>query len=168
MTKRNRKPETEGVAKQRVQPPAQAARPTPAPAAKPPKAEPRPRLTPEECRAKARERRNRYEARHLKPQVPAILAALTAKWPDVFPSDPAALRPFAIGLHADIDGQKIGFPRAVIRMALKTLCKTEAYQAALAQGGPRYGLDGLPQGEVSAEARAEAAGKVQQRKAQGA
>ena len=43
-----------------------------------------------------------------------------------------------------------------IRQALKVYTGLPAYRKALAKGGPRYGLDGQPAGEVTPEQQADA------------
>ena len=44
--------------------------------------------------------------------------------------------------------------RTQIRRALKVYTGSPAYRKALARGGPRYGLDGQPTGEVTPEQQA--------------
>lgn len=143
--------------------PAPAQPPKPAPTApKPPKtAKPPPRvatppLDPEKRREKDRLKRKRYEERNVKPHIPAALEALAARWPAAFPRDRSTLRPWAIGLHNDIDEKSLGISRQVLRLALKRVTRSEEYLTALASGGPRIDLEGNPRGEVTEEARADA------------
>lgn len=115
-----------------------------------------PPLTPEARREKNKFKKKRYEARNLKPRIPAVLEALSARWPLAFPRDLTQIRPWAIGLHEEVCKQVPEIPPQLIRLAMKSLTKTEAYQVAVAKGGSRYDLDGNERGVVTDEAKAAA------------
>ena len=70
-----------------------------------------------------------------------------------------APQPLKIGLGeellalAGVHPALTGLTRTQIRRALKVYTGSPAYRKALARGGPRYGLDGQPAGEVTPEQR---------------
>jgi sRNA-binding protein len=115
-----------------------------------------PPCDPEAKGRKARAKRQKYWAK-LKGRAAPFLAVLSARWPEVFPEDPARCRPWAVDL---IDGLRALFPehsKGFLRSVLHLYSETQGYQAALAAGGPRYDLDGRPSGEVTEQQKAGAA-----------
>jgi hypothetical protein len=72
----------------------------------------------------------------------------------------AAPKPLQIGLGAEamalagVHPALTDLTRTMIRRALKVYTGCFAYRKALAAGGPRYGLDGQPAGEVTPEQQA--------------
>lgn len=147
---------------------AEAAKPAPAPqsesaepakpakkSAKPPPWVTTPPLTPEAKREKARLKRKRNEAKHklLRPEIlpvvdgiePAFdryLEKLAERWPAAFPTDPSKIRPFAIGVHREIEKEITSYSKRALRVAVRKIANSEAYLAAVADGGKRYDLDG--------------------------
>jgi sRNA-binding protein len=65
-------------------------------------------------------------------------------------------KPLKIGIHKDIAASSI-MPAEDIKPALCLYVQRLMYQHALAAGGPRFGLDGEPCGEVTAKHAADAA-----------
>jgi sRNA-binding protein len=59
-------------------------------------------------------------------------------------------RPLKVGVDKELVAAGIVTPQEAGAM-LRFYCSRRLYQAALAAAGPRYGLDGTPQGEVTAE-----------------
>jgi sRNA-binding protein len=56
-----------------------------------------------------------------------------------------------IGIHGPLIELLAGeFDPAIVRTFLRNWVRQSAYREAIARGGPRYDLDGLPCGEVSA------------------
>jgi hypothetical protein len=80
----------------------------------------------------------------------ATLAAMQSTWPLVFDIDMPV--PLAIGTHERVR-DALGISDEATDDALRWWCHHAAYRAALAAGGPRYGLDAEPDGEVSNEHR---------------
>lgn len=81
-----------------------------------------------------------------------MLAVLHERWPQTFPADFQLIRPFALGIHQDITQ---ALPRTNPYLIWRTLHFYQrggkgAYWRAVLQGGPRYTLDGMPKGEVTA------------------
>jgi len=87
-----------------------------------------------------------------------ILDRLCAAFPACFSR--SALKPLQIGLGEELLALVSVHPaladlsRTQIRRALKVYIGAPAYRKALARGGPRYGLDGQPTGEVTPEQQA--------------
>jgi ProP effector len=100
-------------------------------------------------------RRLRYAASR-RARAKPVLEALSVRWPAVFPAVASEIRPWPIGLLEEMVARHPEHPRGLIRGALDRFARTEAYQLALARGGPRFGLDGQPAGEVTAEQQARA------------
>lgn len=73
-----------------------------------------------------------------------------------------APKPLKIGLGdqllalAGVHPALADLSRTQLRRALKVYTGRPAYRKALAKGGPRYGLDGQPAGEVTPEQQADA------------
>lgn len=86
-----------------------------------------------------------------------MLEVLSERWPAVFPTDPIAIRPWAINLNRQILDLFPG-KRAITLAAIRLWHErnSQAYLRALAAGGPRFDLEGQPQGVVSAEEQARA------------
>jgi hypothetical protein len=78
------------------------------------------------------------------------LAAMQAAFPLVFDIDMPV--PLAIGVHAQVR-DALGISDEAASDALRWWVQRAAYRAARTAGGPRYGLDGEPAGEVSDEHR---------------
>ena len=105
-----------------------------------------------------------------------MLQQLMARWPQMFSASPAAVRPLARGIDKDLVAQLPGCSRRQVGFALAWWQRQRrpAYWQALAQGGPRYDLEGQPRGEVTPEEQEEArqrlaeyAARRQARRAQG-
>lgn len=109
------------------------------------------------ARARRSRRKARRHAANLRERAKPVLEALSARWPAIFPADPAQVRPWAVGLFEQLAAQHTEYSRVLLRTALDLVASSEAYQAALARGGPRYDLDGQPKGEVSPDHQAKAA-----------
>ena len=73
-----------------------------------------------------------------------------------------APKPLKIGLGdellalAGVHPALTALSRTQIRRALRVYTGSPAYRKALARGGPRYGLDGRPAGEVTPDQQADA------------
>ncbi|MBS1223214.1 MAG: Fertility inhibition FinO-like protein [Proteobacteria bacterium] len=86
-----------------------------------------------------------------------LLDRLCAAFPACF--DRQAPKPLKIGLGeellalAGVHPALADLSRTQLRRALKVYTGAPAYRKALARGGPRYGLDGQPTGEVTETAR---------------
>lgn len=89
-----------------------------------------------------------------------LLISFPARWPASFTTPP---RPLALGIHHAIRAAMNSAPLA-IELALHDWTTRTLYLTALAAGGPRYGLDGQPDGTVSAPDRAAAATQLAKRK----
>ena len=87
-----------------------------------------------------------------------IIDRLCATFPDLFHR--RTPKPLKIGLGEEVMALAGVHPafadltRTRIRQALKVYTGASAYRRALAKGGPRYGLDGQPAGEVTPEQQA--------------
>jgi ProP effector len=81
----------------------------------------------------------------------ALLEILLERWPEIFPSLPAAMRPLAVGIDQEIASLLTDYSPDQIRRAIAFWRRLHpvAYQKTLAAGGPRYDLSGSPQGEVT-------------------
>jgi ProP effector len=95
----------------------------------------------------AQQRQQRHQA------VAALLQLLMTRWPQTFSAYPVAVRPLARGIDKDLVAQVPGYSRRQVGFALAWWQRQRrpAYWQALVRGGPRYDLDGHPQGEVTAE-----------------
>ena len=91
-----------------------------------------------------------------------ILEVMGERWPAIFAPD-ATTRPLAIGVAKEIVAALPEFTQRRVQLAIHFFFRRwtvwREYHAALAQGGPRYGLDGKEYGIVSSEEQ-EAARKV--------
>jgi hypothetical protein len=81
------------------------------------------------------------------------LAAMQATWPLVFDIDLPV--PLAIGIHEQVR-DALGISDEAASDAVRWWCHRAAYRTARMAGGPRYGLDAEPAGEVSDEHRGHA------------
>ena len=87
-----------------------------------------------------------------------LLDRLCAAFPACFSR--SAPQPLKIGLGEELLALAGAHPaladlsRTPLRRALKVYTGSPAYRKALARGGPRYGLDGQPTGEVTPEQQA--------------
>lgn len=135
-------------------PPVKAVKP-----AKPPKApKPAPVKTPEqEAAEQAQLERMRLAKRQW---IDHTLAVMQVRWPALFPDDDAEVRyPWAIRLRQAIYQalleDRYPYTRTTIAQAIELWLESHqaAYQALLARGGPRYGLDMQPAGEVTEKER---------------
>lgn len=88
-----------------------------------------------------------------------IIDRLIEAFPACF--DRAAPKPLKIGLGPELltlagggHPALAGLTRPQLRQALRVYTQLSAYQRALAAGGPRYGLDGQPAGEITPEQQA--------------
>ncbi|MDS4042429.1 MAG: ProQ/FinO family protein [Candidatus Competibacter sp.] len=87
-----------------------------------------------------------------------IIDRLIETFPACF--DRSAPKPLKIGLGRELLALAgtlpalADLPRVQIRQALRVYTQSPAYQRALAVGGPRYGLDGQPTGEITSEQQA--------------
>lgn len=85
----------------------------------------------------------------------SILDRLCAAFPACFSR--SAPKPLKIGLGeevlalAGVHPALADLTRTQIRRALKVYTGSPAYRKGLARGGPRYGLDGQPAGEITPE-----------------
>ena len=110
----------------------------------PPEATPQPQSTAEAALSKSAERKRRRSE---------ILDILRTRWPQTFPRDFREVKPWAIGIAKDVAKLLPDYPPLSVKDAISIyrLLATMPYCRALLQGGPRYGLDGNPCGEVTAE-----------------
>jgi len=131
----------------------------PAKAAKPPKApKPAPVKTPEQ---EAAEQAQLEQMRLAKRQrIDHTLAVMQVRWPALFPDDDAEVRyPWAIRLRQAIYQalleDRYPYTRTTIAQAIELWLESHqaAYQALLAKGGLRYGLDLQPNGEITEKER---------------
>ncbi len=81
---------------------------------------------------------------------------LQQRWPQLFAVDPRQSKPFALGIHQELLHQLPETKPYVLRQTLRVLQNNGwgEYWRAILRGGPRYGLDGIPKGEVTAEEQA--------------
>lgn len=133
-----------------VQPPPQLKAISP-PAVKPsPSAQPSPTLPPvEQPPVRDLNQPNRKERDAQARQ--EILTLLRQRWPLAFPEDLRQLKPWALGIHHALVAELPDTKPALIGKTLNFLQRggKGAYWHALLKGGPRYNLDGTPNGEVT-------------------
>jgi len=98
---------------------------------------------PDEQEARQRKTQEKYE----------LLAILRDRWPQTFPTDFRLVKPFARGLHQELIQALPEVKPSLIRRTIHFYQHGSkgAYWRAIRHGGPRYTLDGTPQGEVTAE-----------------
>ena len=99
--------------------------------------------------------------------VDAIIDRLIEVFPTCFNRD--APKPLKIGIYPELRARAkqqpalATVPPEALRQALQAYTQSPAYQRALAQGGPRYDLNGHPAGEVTPAHQAYAALPPEQR-----
>lgn len=81
----------------------------------------------------------------------AVLARLIASYP-VFRD----CQPLAIGVHKLIMAAHANIDKGALRQAMQHHTASTRYLKAVAAGGSRFGLDGAPAGEITAEQRKQA------------
>jgi ProP effector len=102
-----------------------------------------------------------------------LLAIFRQRWPLVFPEDIRQVKPLARSIHQVIIEQLPDIKPWRIRGAIALFQRIGrgAYWRALVKGGPRYDLDGQPNGEVTAaeqeKARQDLEALAARRKAKG-
>ena len=79
------------------------------------------------------------------------LAVLRELFPKVFPIRRSEIRPLKIGVHRDLMAALGEDLEPAIRAALRYYTRWHHYQRALTLYKARFGLDGLPAGEVTEE-----------------
>ena len=97
-------------------------------------------------------------------QTDAALIALQTVFPAAFPTDPAAVRPLAIGTWGALAGAGIA-SRTTLHRALWRWCRQPEYLAAIAEGRPRINLDGSDAAAVAPEHQAQAAERLEKLRA---
>ena len=97
-------------------------------------------------------------------QTEAALIALASRFPLAFPTDPAAVRPLAIGTWGALAGAGIA-SRTTLHRALWRWCRQPEYLAAIAEGRPRINLDGSDAAAVAPEHQAQAAERLEKLRA---
>lgn len=92
--------------------------------------------------------------------IKAVLTELRNRWPQTFSPHPIPVRPLATGIGKEIAAQLPQVSKTLVHraIALWQRQRQTAYWQALIAGGPRYDLDGNPQGAVTLEQQ-ERAGK---------
>src|SRR5262249_38065532 len=80
-----------------------------------------------------------------------LIAVLAELFPAAFAAEPwQPHKPLKIGIHQDLIDGGVLLPDEC-RAVFHQYCSRLMYQRALAAGGPRYGLNGEPAGEVTPE-----------------
>ena len=85
------------------------------------------------------------------PSRDSVLAQLTTAYP-VFRDT----QPLAIGIHKAIMVAHPDIDKNALRKTLQRHTASIKYLKAVARGGTRFGLDGVPQGDITAEQRQQA------------
>ena len=88
-----------------------------------------------------------------RPSFAEIVAPLVEHWPELF--DRENRKPLKIGIMGDLIATE-RVSKTKLKKAMTAWCRHRKYRTALAEGGARYGLDGQPAGEVTAEQQASA------------
>lgn len=96
-----------------------------------------------------------------------LLVVLRERWPQAFPLQPTEVRPLALNIDQEIATQLEGWSAKQARRAIAfwKRPRTVAYLRALAAGGPRYDLEGTPQGAITPEEQQHAARQLAARSA---
>ena len=81
----------------------------------------------------------------------ALLTALCGEY-----SVLSGYRPLSLGIRTAVHAAVPCVTSRIVNCALARHCRCDHYLKALAADGPRFGLDGVPSGEVSEEHRAAA------------
>jgi sRNA-binding protein len=81
------------------------------------------------------------------------LAIFQQRWPQVFAEDLRQYKPLALGIHQEIIPALPEVKPWRIRQTIALFQRggRDAYWRAIVKGGPRYNLDGTPNGEVTVE-----------------
>jgi ProP effector len=141
-----------------------SAKPAAEPAAKPAqKAAPdKPKISPEEQRTReaADQEAKRIRIAALSKDAEALKISLIDRYPHLFAANPP--RPLASGIHRVL-AEQTGAPMPVLRLALAKLTRRKAYLTALSAGGPRYDIDGKPNGVIGPDDQQAAAEALQRR-----
>jgi len=87
-----------------------------------------------------------------------LLAQFRQRWPQAFPLTWQEIKPLARGVHQELATH---FPDSRLSLIKQTIARFQrshdgAYWRAILKGGPRYNLDGAPNGEVTAEEQEQA------------
>ncbi len=98
-------------------------------------------------------------------QTEAALIALASRFPLAFPTDPAAVRPLALGVREGIEASGTVPSRTTLHRALWRWCRQPEYLAAIADGRPRINLDGSDAAAVAPEHQAQAAERLEKLRA---
>lgn len=87
-----------------------------------------------------------------------VLKELMDRWPQTFSAHPLPVRPLATGIAQAIAVQLPQVPKSVVHKAIAFWQRQRKtiYLRTLIAGGPRYDLDGNPQGEVTPEQQQQA------------
>jgi len=122
----------------------------------------RPRISPEEQRAReaADQEAKRIRITALSKDAEVLKATLIDRYPHLFTVNPP--RPLASGIHRVL-AEQTGAPMPVVKLALTKLTRRKAYLAALGAGGPRYDIDGKPNGVIGPDDQQAAAEALQRR-----
>jgi ProP effector len=122
----------------------------------------KPKISPEEQRAReaADQEAKRIRIAALSKDAEALKISLIERYPHLFAIDPP--RPLASGIHHAL-AEQTGAPMPVVKLALTKLTRRKAYLAALGAGGPRYDIDGKPNGVIGPDDQ-QAAAKAMQRR----
>jgi len=91
------------------------------------------------------ERQRRIQARN------ELLAVLRVRWPQAFPTNIHLVKPHALGIHREILQRLPGTRQRILNATLQFYKRwgQGAYWRVVANGGPRYNLDGIPTGAVT-------------------
>jgi hypothetical protein len=90
--------------------------------------------------------------------IQTVLKELMDRWPQTFSAHPLPVRPLATGIGQVIAAQLPEVSKSVVHQAIAFWQRQRktAYLQMLIAGGPRYDLDGNPQGEVTPEQQQQA------------
>ncbi len=130
-------------------PPPRRARPAPKRAAAPVKPpQPPPTLAPGQLNRRQRDAQAQQE----------LLGQFRVRWPQAFPFAWHEIKPLARGVHQELATH---FPDTKLSLIKQTIARFQrsydgAYWRAVLKGGPRYNLDGSPNGEVTGEEQEQA------------
>lgn len=87
-----------------------------------------------------------------------LLSQFRTRWPQAFPQAAHAIRPLARGIHEQIAAVFPDSPHWLIKQTIARFQRgyDGAYWRAVLKGGPRYALDGEPNGEVTSKEQEQA------------
>jgi sRNA-binding protein len=122
----------------------------------------KPKISPDVRRARetAEQEAKRIRVAALNQAADALKIALIERYPHLFSAE--APKPLASGIHR-ILREQTGAPMPVLKLALTKLTRRSAYLAALAAGGPRYDIDGKPEGVIGLDDQKGASEALQRR-----